>query len=207
MIALFNLFDTPRKDMEFFNLDNSGLTHDAHPDSKVLPENRVFHLMHKATVDCLSGPHLVSSATNFQIALRRRIDDVPVGDGWTEMLDLYGFLEPLISHATLEAMCGASFLSINPGFVQDFWSFNQSMPRLLQGWPRWLMPATYKARDRCLESMKRFRKLSDDSAGKASTVTKFSGNHMMRARWEYFSKMGGMSEEGIASSDLGILWG
>ena len=135
-IALSNMFDTPKKDMHFFQADDSGITHDPHPLSSTRPENRVFYLMHKATVDCLAGTHLTAAAHGFQTALRQRIQVQPVSYQWTEMEDLFGFLKPLISYSTVEAMCGPSFLRMFPGFVGDFWNFNSTMPRLLQGGPR-----------------------------------------------------------------------
>ena len=92
--------------------------------------------MHKATVDFLARTHLVSSARSFQTALRKRIESMPIGDDWVEFPDLFAFLRPHISHATVEAMCGSHFLSMFPNFVDDFLDFNHSMPKLLQGWPR-----------------------------------------------------------------------
>ena len=198
-IALSNMFDTPKKDMEFFKADNSGISHDPHSNSTTQPKDRIFYLMHKATVDCLAGAHLVSSAASFQNALRKQIDEVAIGDEWVDMPDLYAFLRPLISHSTVEAMCGPNFLSMFPGFVDDFWNFNSSMPKLLQGWPRWIMPRAWQARDKCIETMKSWRKMS--------TERNFSGNAMIPQRWSYFSKMEGLSEHGVACSDLGILWG
>ncbi|MCJ1471803.1 hypothetical protein MMC13_000444 [Lambiella insularis] len=199
-IALSNMFNTPDKDMQFFRADNSGITHDPHPNSSTRPEDRVFYLMHKATVDCLAGSHLVSSASSFQVALEKQIRHAPIGNEWSEMPDLFTFLRPYISHSTVEAMCGSHFVADYPNFVEDFWRFNSSMPKHLQGWPRWLAPKAWQARDRCIETMKTWRKSYQNSHH-------FSGNMMIPQRWNYFSKMRGISEIGVACSDLGILWG
>ena len=98
------MFNTPDKDMQFFKADNSGITHDPHPSSATRPEDRVFYLMHKATVDCLAGSHLVSSVSSFQVALEKQIRDAPIDNEWSEMPDLFTFLRPYISHSTIEAM-------------------------------------------------------------------------------------------------------
>ena len=193
------MFDTPREDMEFFKSDNSGISHDPHPSSQTRPEDRIFYLMHKATVDFLAGAHLVTSACGFQTALKKRIDNIPIGNDWMNMPDLYTFLRPHISHATVEAMCGPHFLFMFPDFVEDFWNFNHNMPRLLQGWPRWMIPGAWRARDKCIKTMKSWRRLTNNE--------NFSGNGMISARWNYFSEMRGLSEHGVACSDLGILWG
>ena len=198
-IALHNIFDTPKEDMIFFQDDRSGITHDPHPQSLTTPENRVFYLMHKATVDCLAGSYIATAGERFQSALKTRIEVLPIQNQWIEMDDLLAFLRPLISSSTIQAMCGASFLASFPDFVDCFWSFNSSMPRLLQGWPRWMMPKAWQARDRCISMMKQWRKISSES--------NFDGNAMMLRRWSYFSKMQGLSDHGVACSDLGILWG
>lgn len=66
-IALHNMFNTPKQDMMFFKADKSGITHDPHPQSSTRPEDRVFYLMHKATVDCLAGSHITFAAQRFTI--------------------------------------------------------------------------------------------------------------------------------------------
>ena len=202
-IALQNMFDTPKRDMMFFRAEKSGITHDPHPQSSTKPEDRVFYLMHKATVDCLAGSHITIAAQKFQTALERRIDAVPVQDEWVEMDDLFSFLRPLVSLSTVEAMCGANFLKMFPDFIDSFWNFNSRMPKLLQGWPRWMMPKAWQARDQCISTMKQWRKMSD----KENFEENFDGNAMILRRWSYFSKMQGLSEDGVACSDLGILWG
>ena len=193
------MFDTPKEDMMFFKADDSGITVDPHPQSSTRPENRVYHLMHKATLDCLAGSHLTIAARKFQAALATQIEASPIADEWIEMEDLFSFVQPLISYATVEAMCGANFLRMFPEFVGDFWNFNRRMPKLLQGWPRWMMPKAWKARDRCVQTMKEWRTLCDKET--------FDGNAMILQRWSYFSKMQGLSKHGVACSDLGILWG
>ena len=198
-IALRNMFDTPKQDMKFFKADNSGITHDPHPKSSTSPEDRIFYLMHKATVDCLAGSHLTLADQKFQAALARRIQAVPAQDEWVKMDDLFNFLRPLISCSTVEAMCGRTFLESFPDFVDTFWHFNSRMPRLLQGWPRWMMPKAWQARDRCISMMKQWRK--------ECSWNDFDGNEMILRRWSYFAKMEGLSDHGIACSDLGILWG
>lgn len=193
------MFNTPNEDMMFFKADDSGITHDPHPQSSRAPEDRVFYLMHKATVDCLAGSHLTIAAHNFQTALANRIESSPIANEWVEMDDLYNFVQPLISYSTVQAMCGAKFLQMFPEFIGDFWNFNNKMPKLLQGWPRWMLPKAWQARERCIAIMKKWRKLCNEE--------NFDGNAMIPRRWSYFSKMQGLSERGVASSDLGILWG
>ena len=193
------MFNTPKEDMDFFRADDSGITHYPHPQSTTMPEDRIFFLMHKATVDCLAGSHLTIAARKFQNALAKQIEAAPVSDTWVEMDDLFAFLQPLICHSTVQAMCGPTFLHSFPGFVEDFWTFNSAMPKLLQGRPRWMIPKAWQARERCIDTIKRWR----GSCSKRN----FDGNDMIPQRWNHFSKMQGLSDYGAACSDLGILWG
>ena len=197
-LSLQNMFNAPKQDMKFFKADVSGIASEPHPQSSIRPENRVHSLMHKATVDCLAGPQLAITGQRFQTALERRIEALPVKDEWVEMDDLFSFLRPLISYSALEAMCGASFLQTYPEFFENFWHFDREMPTLLNGWPRWIMPKAWRARDRCLSAMKRWRQSSNED--------NFDGNEFHRRKWSYYSKMQGISDDGIASSDLGFLW-
>ena len=178
--------------MMFFKADNSGITNDPHPQSSRRPEDRVFHLMHKATVDCLAGPHLTIAARKFQTALVKNIEASSVAYEWIEKDDLFNFVRDLTSCSTIEAMCGAKFLQMFPGFTADFWNFDRRMPR-------WIIPKTWQGRDQCIAIMKKWRTLCNEED--------FDGNAMITRRWSYFSKMEGLSDHGVACSDLGILWG
>lgn len=79
-IALQNTFDTPKQYMMFFRADKSGITHDPQLQSSTRPEDRVFYLMHKATVDCLAGSHIAIATQKFHALLERRFKAVPVQD-------------------------------------------------------------------------------------------------------------------------------
>lgn len=194
------MFATPKEDMKVYESDDSGITHDPHPQSSVKPEDRVFHLVHKATADNLAGAGLKISVQRFKNALMQHVEASPITEEWVEMVDLFDFVRPFISRSTIEAMCGPDFFRMFPEFFDDFWCFNVNMPKFLHGCPRWMMPKAWGARDRCIAVMKKWR---NDVQGKDN----FDGNAMLSQRWAGFSKMQGLSEHGVACSDVGILWG
>lgn len=193
------MFNTSKKDIVFFEADDSGITLDPHPKSSTPPEDRVFYLMHKATIDNLAGSQLKIAAQKFQTALESQIEACSITDEWVEMDDLFRFLQPLISSSIVQAMCGVNFVRNFPDFVEDLRSFNLKMPLLLRGWPRWMIPTAWQKRDRCIAAMTEWRKLNNEG--------KFDGNAMFPQRWSSFSKMPAISEHGVACSDMGILWG
>ena len=197
-LSLQYMFDAPKHDVKFFKADISGTAHEPHPQSSIRPENRVHSLMFKATVDCLTGSHLTITGQRFQTALVRRIRTLPIEDTWVEMGDLFGFLHSLISYSAIDAMCGLSFLERFPDFFDDFWQFDGRIPTLLNGWPRWMIPKAWQARDRCLSAMKQWRQSSNED--------NFDGNEFYWRKWSYYSKMQGISDDGVASSDIGFLW-
>lgn len=199
-ISLSHMFATPKEDMKVYESDDSGICHDPHPQSSVKPEDRVFHLVHKAVADNLSGPGLKISAQRFKDALVQHIEASPITEEWVEMDDLFGFVRPFISRSTIQAMCGDDFFRMYPEFFDDFWYFNVSMPKLLHRYPRWMVPKAWQARDRCIAVMKKWRK-------EVEGTDDFQGNGMISQRWAFFSKIQGLSDDGVAASDVGILWG
>ncbi|KAL8639944.1 MAG: hypothetical protein Q9228_003084 [Teloschistes exilis] len=198
-LALRNLFGTPRRDMIAIRQDKSGSSHDPHPQSSTRPEDRIFHHMFKATADTLAGANLNTTASKFQIAMKRRIEEAPVQQEWLEMDDLFGFLRPLIANATVEAVCGTAFVEKYPDFVENFYAFNDKATSFLYGWPGFLMPRANRGRERCIAIMQEWRRTFDAQG--------FDGNPMMLHRWSYFSKIKGMSGYGVACQDVGIVWG
>lgn len=199
-MSLVHMFATSKEDMKFYGADDSGIGHDPHPKSSVKPNNRVFLAVFKSIVDTLSGPQLTIAAQRFKDALVSQIEASPITGEWVEMDDLFAFVQPLISRSTFQTICGASFLQKFPEYYDDFWYFNRYMPNFLHRFPRWIIPKAWQARDRCIATMKKWRIECQDG-------TTSEAGAMIQERWKYFSKMEGLSEDGVARSDVGILWG
>ena len=200
-MSFAHMFATSKEDMKIYEADNSGVAHEPHPRSSIKPEDRVLHYIHKSIAETLSGPQLTIAAQRFKDALVSQTKASPITGEWVEMEDLFTFVQPMISRSTFQAMCGASFLQKFPEYYEDFWYFNQNMPKFLHRFPRWIIPRAWQARDRCFAAMKKWRKMCQEE-GDASEA-----GAMIQQRWSYFSKMQGLSEDGVARSDVGILWG
>lgn len=200
-MSLMHMFATSDEDMKFYQADDSGVAHEPNPRSSIKANNRVYRLVFKSIADTLSGPELKIVAQKFKDALVSQTEASPINNEWVEMDDLFAFVRPLISRSTFQAMCGASFLQMFPEYYEDFWYFNQNMPKLLHRHPRWLIPKAWQARDRCFAAMKQWRKACLEE------TTTCEASAMIRQRWNYFSQMEGLSEDGVARSDVGILWG
>ena len=126
------------------------------------------------------------------------METLPVKDEWVEMDDLFSFMRSFTSYSAIETMCGVSFLKTFPDFCENFWHLDSRMPTMLQNWPRWMIPKLWQTRDRCLSAMKQWRQLCSEKT--------FDGNGFYWRRWSYYLKVQGISDDGVASSDVGILW-
>ncbi|KAL8657482.1 MAG: hypothetical protein Q9226_001876 [Calogaya cf. arnoldii] len=184
------------------NLSLSNMTGSSHdPDAQSParnPDQRVPYVMLKNTAEYLSGGNLTATAQRYQTAMRSQLASVPVEDEWIEMDDLFSFARRVVANSTCETMLGAKFLAQFPDFVDNFYAYNSRIRRLLQGWPRLLIPRAWGARERCIEIMRQWRKTLN--------VEEFDGSPMMLKRWSIFEKWN-ISDDAIAAQDLGILWG
>ncbi|KAL8707942.1 MAG: hypothetical protein Q9220_007085 [cf. Caloplaca sp. 1 TL-2023] len=211
MIGLSTILGTPAKSLEFYKADNSGIGKTPIPHSHVAPEHRVWHLTHQPITDCLSGQNLDAFTESFQAALSQRIEDSSIGDEWVEMPDLYHFIYTEVIHVQLELLCGSFFLEQNPNFAEDFKRFNEAMAYLKKGLPGWMTPQSVKARNVCLDSVKKWHKalIEHDPDRLVDTGERQHprfGNEIMRSRRLIMAKMDAMDEETAASADLGMLW-
>ena len=199
MVAMENMFHTPKAEMDYFMADLSGISYDPHPRSSKRPEDRYFQLTFKATADCLSGSHLTLAAQRFQNAMVRLTTAAPIQDEWIEKEDLLGFLRSLLAKCTVEAVCGKTFAEKYPNFTEDFYEYNAEIPKFLHGLPRFLISRkSWNARERCIATLQDWRK--------NFTEQDFDGNAMITRRWKHFSEME-LSDYAVGCQDLGILWG
>ena len=211
LIGVGTLFGTSKNVLDFYESDDSGVNHLPHPKSNIQPENRIHYFTHKITIELLAGKHLQSLAESFGSILKRRIHNLEVASDWTHMPDLVLLLQSHMFSAAVEGMCGPHLLSLNPNFARDFWDFDGRMPYILKGYPRFFIPAAWRARDRCLESIKKWHSYikNQHTTGPADATNPqdpLYGTALMRERQIYSSKMKPMTPDAIASADLGLIW-
>ena len=109
-------------------------------------------------------------------------------------------------------MFGPNILSLSPTLCEDFWKFDAGIPSLARGYPRWIIPATYQARDKCLASVKRWHNFVRQNFKSMTSRPErdydpSSGAEIMRFRRNMYSKMEAMDADAEASEDLGLMWG
>ena len=212
LLAVSNMFGMPAKAKDFIAADNSGLNVNPHPMSNVKPEHRIDYLTHALLNRFLTGPGLEPLVSRFRDNLLSQFTRLNVSSEWIEMPDLYGFIKTQMFNASVEAMCGPYILTLNPTFCDDFWKFDEGLSDLAKSYPRWWIPTTYGARDRCLAHVKKWHEfLREHCHGMESGISDGYdpklGADIMRYRQKLYSEMGAIDTDAMASEDLGMLWG
>ncbi|KAJ4189119.1 hypothetical protein NW755_005940 [Fusarium falciforme] len=215
VMTIRNAFGCPPADVKIYADDESGT--DAKPApgwEHVDPSQRLHFVHHRDLHTLLAGSSLHALEEKFVEALSRSIsnDSKFKEDEWTEVSDLYALFRDYLFCAALEAFCGEKFLELSPDFPEDFWVFDHHLPNLFKRLPKWLIPKSFRTRDKALEGVLRYHKygreqfdLTDDDALKGEWTPEF-GSRLMRARQKMFLTAG-FSMQGAAALDLGMLWG
>lgn len=203
-------FGTTKRALRFYNEDDSGISLQPHPESRIEPEHRVYYHTHKVTQEFMSGPGLAVFTSRFQDSLRTQISKSEINENWVELPDLFSFLRDMLSTAAVTTMCGPSLLALSPNMVQDLWDFDRSLPSFFKGYPRWLAPKAWKSRQRCLDNFKRWQAFAaqnfDNSCIGKDGHDPYYGAPLMRSRQEYFSKMESLDQDALASENVGLMW-
>lgn len=206
-----NMFGFPESASSFYMADNSGLGISPHPDSNIPPDHRIDYLTHSSVARFLTGTGLRPLSQRFMENLAAQLSNNRIGHDWESLSDLYSIFRTDVLRAALKAAFGTYILFLTPDFCQDFWAFEEGLPLLAKGFPRWLTPAPYKARDKCLENIRRWHQFTKEVSHNAKAINvddwdPYFGAGVMRYRQKLYSKMEPMDAGGVASEDLGLIW-
>ncbi|KAL9582018.1 MAG: hypothetical protein Q9203_005665 [Teloschistes exilis] len=193
-------------------MDKSGASAIPMEGSNVEPEYRLNYFQVKAAQKHLSGTCLTQMTEHSMKVLRRRIHESDIGDQWTEMPDLFTFLQHEVFSAAVESLTETYLLNQFPGFVDDFWEFDRSVPTMIKGLPHWLAPRPYKVRQRLLDAVKSWHKYARQHSDSSKTAPEdpewdpLWESKLMRAREEYSKGVDFMNEDALAAEDLGLIF-
>ena len=156
VVIAMDRFGSPQRTVRFYDDDNSGMKMVPHSSSNVREEDRTHHIVHVQVIKYLSGNGLKPMTQRFMENMGRQIFTSGVDSEWLEMDNLFGFCQVKLLEASLDAMFGPYLTALNPNFVDDYWKFDQSTAYLLKGFPKWIVPQSWKARQRWLDSLKKY---------------------------------------------------
>ncbi|KAI0171237.1 Pfs, NACHT and ankyrin domain protein [Pestalotiopsis sp. NC0098] len=110
----------------------------------------------------------------------------------------------------INALCGPYLLSLNPGFLQDYWDFDRNLQTYLQGIPWFLAPRAYATRKRALRAVEVWQQHARDHFNDSAIGTDgddpYWGSSFFRERQKMFLEMDGFDYAAIASEDFGAIW-
>ena len=201
----------PKDALAFWMSDDSGMLAQPHPESHVPAHLRVDYMTHDGVAKILTGIGLKPLCDRFTRNLSQRLlANTSVGVEWVEYPDLFAFMQNELLTPAMEALWGTKVFSLEPAFSQDIWHFSRGLPYLAKGYPRWLAPSAYRARDKCLESVKRWHSsISASLATPPEGMDRWNpeyGTEFVKYRHRMWSQMPRMNVDAIASEDLGMMW-
>ena len=89
-------------------------------ESKTKPEERIHFLQATVAQKQLSGQSLIKLSNQYMEILKRNIDALYISTKWTELPDLYSFLQSHVTSAAVKSLIGSRLLCTHPNFVKDF---------------------------------------------------------------------------------------
>ncbi len=164
-VLVQKMFGMPKRAVSFYMCDNSGSSRIPNQGSDIRPKHRIEFLTNSTLTKFLTGASLKTLCQRFAENLAIEISNSDISYMWQDLPDLNSIFESEVFRAALSAMCGPLLVSLNPDFTRDFFEMEVGMSRLAKHFPRWLIPTTYNARDRCLRSIKRWHKFAQSHGG------------------------------------------
>ena len=169
--------------------------------------------IHSTLQGMLSGPRLDNLTRQFQEAVVDQVlyGDARMGDEWTVISDLCAFVERNVFEAATCAMFGPHVVSLNPDVAADFWNFNKHVMPLFMGVPKWLSPASNKARDKMTDHVKRWQRhaaehCNIDAIPEDVEWEPYYGSKSTRIRKQLLTKRGILDESARAAENLAFMW-
>ncbi|KAK8059252.1 hypothetical protein PG996_009182 [Apiospora saccharicola] len=218
-ISAKNLLDIPAGVMPFYDADDSGFASEPRKGSQTAQHNRIlYHQTHSAQ-KFLAAPYLGPLAERYLHFFQAHVENlVPVGegedeDGWVEFPDLYAFLQTTVAGANVEAMMGSKLLELNPGLMAHFWRAKSHAPTYFRGWPRWLVPAAFRERERVVDAIEKWHAYAFEHGHVETTGARdpdwepVFGSRYAKARLQYMLQMKPLTARVRAQEDWGLMFG
>ncbi|KAI2615586.1 hypothetical protein GGR54DRAFT_257648 [Hypoxylon sp. NC1633] len=118
-----------------------------------------------------------------------------------------------VSPANIEAMMGSKILKLNPTLIEDFWAAKAFAPEYFQGWPRWLAPKIFRARDRVIDAIRKWHEYAFAHGDHTNTGPRDPdwdsvwGSKYAKVRQQFMLKMTPLTPYVRAAEDWGLMFG
>jgi hypothetical protein len=210
-----NVFGSPPETASILINDNTGCSVQPLEGSNPLPQDqRYFHLIHNTIHTNLMGAGLADLASRYLENLEKELDELSgESEDWIEIPDLYALVQNAIFRASTIAICGPHLFELNPTFTDDFWEFDIKVGGLIKGLPRFLVPSSYRVRDRLIDEIMAWHRFAESHIDRKDEELEkklwepYYGSKLVRDRARELSQIKGYNDKARAANDLGLIWG
>lgn len=150
-----------------------------------------------------------SLSDRFVKEFQAQISQVATEEWVTTGID--ALLRHIMFQASTRTLAGPRVFAIDPHFEENFWKYDNSFMSLLYGFPRFLCREGWDARDRTLETVKRYLEkgwshMDWESCRNDDPDWEINfGSKLIREREEAMEQYG-ISLQGRASFQMGLIW-
>jgi hypothetical protein len=109
----------------------------------------------------MTGKSLKSLAGRSTENMMTRLKDTSYNDKGGTHESLYDFIKVHMFHASVTAMFGKQLFEADPDFCHHFREFEEGMPELAKGLPRFIYRKKYRARENCLQTVRKWQRKLD----------------------------------------------
>ncbi|KAF2444073.1 cytochrome P450 [Karstenula rhodostoma CBS 690.94] len=160
----------------------------------------------------LTGPQGAAFADRFRTGLKayiQTLEQKSLSEGvyWEDFADLF---RKDLTAVVLNAMCGDKLLQLSPGFLDDFWEFNDSLIGFLT-YTSWISGTRkYAARDRVLLAIERWQTAAARHCNAHTTNSTGAdphwGSSFFRERYDMMQQLEGYDAPAMAVQELAFLY-
>jgi hypothetical protein len=210
--ALRFFFGMSEKSGKRYLADDSGPAIKPYPTSQVAPHNRVVSINHQLFNNFLVGSGFAPLCTRFEKELVSFRSGILSTHEWTRKPDLMQLFTSDLTKASLRAICGPTFLDLDPDFPRRFWEYSNGLPFFMRRIPKWLAPRSHGTRRSLVQSVKRWHQVAKqeftpESIDADGDGDPFWGCAFFRSRHERLSKVDDYDEDALACEDFAAIWG
>jgi ATP-binding cassette subfamily D (ALD) long-chain fatty acid import protein len=174
--------------------------------------------LHQQLAPNLEGKIMFGMVSRFTEGLMANLEEEFTANGkfgtsgdWVAM-DFCNFAKRHFTIASIPSLFGSHLMKVWPRAYEDFWEFDENLPKLLLNLPRTFIPAAYEARDRALYALRRWQADAEKYRHFKSVEMadpdwdEYWGTRLVRARHGTCLK-NGISKRGRPAFELAMLWG
>lgn len=221
--AIKNFFGMPESAVAVYRADNSGSGSKPHPGSQVAPDARAFHATHKGLLQGLTGTGLGPNTYRYVDAFVRNLQLYQCGQPsatlssscpgeWLYARDMFHFVQHTVGTAMIEAHFGPTLLRLSPTYMDDLWRLDAGIPWFSRQVPRFLIPETYRARERMVQSLMGWYKYGRENFDESQMYEDGDGDpiwgsSLSRYRQKTLPTVKQHDDRAMASLDVGHSWG